>query len=301
MSEVTVTKPVDEVFLAIMERAGITEEDLRIAELTRQYYEEQTAAVADELEHGSQEEYENYKSGYQKAWANFEENLRNPYVAAYLPDYYRGPLRKYVPIKNRPGASYTHQLQRDSWERVKAASDDPESEVSIEILNRVIELEEQVEKAKRALRVIESDGNDIESDLEFADMQVPFDRGYESYFLDSHVERRQRGNNTVGMEQGLGAMARSAIRMYDIKDGVAMRARLAGNHFDKNNNISSADTWSIGSYIPFAPQHQERAMELMRSLAKKQHDRANEQARRKNVKVAREILSRAGVRIPKTA
>lgn len=289
----------DDVKAKVMEHQGVTDEDVRIAQVTRQYHLDQKQAVADKLEQAAKSAYDWRLEESKKRWDWYYSTSRIGIAMPAVP--HPSNIPPYVSPKDMPGASYRNTLDRDSWRRVQNASEDPESEVDIQVLKRVTEMEDHVAKVKRAMRVVETEAEYVPRHLGVEDRNDwPAERGYVDYQSDAKLERIQRGNNSVGMEQAWGAMARSAIRMYDIKDGVAMRARLRnGNQFSRNNNINLAATDHIGAYEPFAPQYQERAKELMRSLAKKQHEKGNEKARRHNIKAAKEVIGRAGVQIPK--
>lgn len=162
------------------------------------------------------------------------------------------------------------------------------SGIDVDAMRKVDELRDEAERLNKAHDVVTSEGRDVEP-----------------VYDEEDIQRRLKGNNSigspthqgVGYTQNLGAMARGAGRKYDIKDGVAMRGVYGGKE-DVNGNIPiSGDMDS--KYKPFAPQHQERAKKAMKSLAEKRMRRANEKARQDEVKAAKAILGRAGVRIPK--
>lgn len=101
------------------------------------------------------------------------------------------------------------------------------------------------------------------------------------------LERKLAGNNSVGGIQELGSMARSAGRKYDIKGGVAVRGE-----------IVEGDKIDDRSYEPFPAHLQEKAKAAIRSRGEQQGLARAEQQRLNEVRAAKDVLNRDGVRIP---
>ena len=164
---------------------------------------------------------------------------------------------------------------------VQKVSENADSGLDYDAAQKVDDLRDEANRVNAAHDVVTSNGS-----------------GAKQVYDEARVEQRLKGDNSVGMSQDWGAMERGAGRKYDIKQGEAMRGR--SKDF-KRLNTGPADDSGEGEYEPFAPQHQEAAKEAMQSLAEKRMRRANEQQRHDEVKAAKAVLGRAGVKIPKPA
>lgn len=89
----------------------------------------------------------------------------------------------------------------------------------------------------------------------------------------------------------------SGGRRYQVRNGQAT-VRYGKNGPNAENTHPNAEG---DPYHTFAPEHQQKATELINSLAQKQGERKVDQARRDAVVKAKEMLGRAGVNIPREA
>lgn len=169
----------------------------------------------------------------------------------------------------------------------KELSEIPDSGLDYDAARKVDNLRDEANRVNVAHDTVTTNGGDAKQVYE-----------------DERIEQRLKGDNQIGPSmmagaQELGAMARGSGRKYDIKKGEAMRGTFAGKtDINGSFQVSSGD---MSEYVPFAPQHQEKAKAAMQSLAEKQMQTANEAQRADEVRAAKEVLGRAGVKIPKPA
>lgn len=194
---------------------------------------------------------------------------------------------------------YEDYSQERSWPRARAefkarmlSTVKDESGIDIAAYNKVHKMFEDAERLNQAYDVVASDGLSLPLDDRRSKAIFPYDDG-ES---EDRLALRLRGDNMVAAGSVDVGMATSPARMYDIKEGRAVRSRIVVRQ-DLGGNVPKVVR--AEPYESFAPQHQERAKELMSSLAVKQHIARNEQTRKSNVKQAREVLGRGGVKAPK--
>ena len=166
-----------------------------------------------------------------------------------------------------------------------------ESGIDIAAHNKVLRMLEEAEDLNQAYDVVTSDGQSLPRDHKGRAI-FPYDDG-ES---EDRLASRLRGNNMVAAGTLETGMATSSARMYDIREGDAVRAKIDFRQ-DLGGNVPKP--FRTGPLESFAPQYQERAKELMSSLAVKQHIARNERTRESNVKKAKEALGRGGVKVPK--
>lgn len=157
----------------------------------------------------------------------------------------------------------------------------PETGLDYDSAMKVRDMKEEAVKINQAHDIVTSDGATAEPTKSEKD-----------------IAKRLRGDNSVGREQEWGSMVRTPVRKYDIKDGVAMRG-VSTTRTDKNGNIDLSSMGNDEQYVPFAPEHQKAAKKAMKSLAKKRMLTHNEKERATQVEVAKAVLGRAGVKIPK--
>lgn len=164
-------------------------------------------------------------------------------------------------------AAYGWPRER-AWYKARALSLDETSGISTDALRRVDDMYTEADALNQAHDTVTSGG---------AHVEVPErDRSPEG--------RNLRGDNWGGRGTFRIPVLKARHNVYDIQDGLAVR-------------------WSseVDAYVPFAPQHQERAIVAMRRAAVNAMDRSDERIRADAVKKAKETLGRAGVKIPKAA
>lgn len=154
-----------------------------------------------------------------------------------------------------------------AWYKARALSLDETSGISTDAVHKVDEMYDEAYGLNEAYDVVTSNG---------AYVEIPHKR-------DRSPEGRDlRGDRLGGKGTYRIPVLKTEKKIYDIQDGSAVR-------------------WSEqeGRYVPFAPQHQGRAIRAMRNAAIKAMDRSDDTVRANAVKKAKETLGRAGVRIPK--
>jgi hypothetical protein len=189
----------------------------------------------------------------------------------------------------RPDGSrpYSHgwPWQR-AWHRATLLTGKEDSGIDVHAYNMMIEMLREAYTVNEAYDVVTSNGIHVEP-----------------VYDDKHIVRRLKGDNSCGMEQKWGSMVRVAGTQYDIKDGVAMRGSdevtVSIAEIAEVGTTYRLRSSELGNYRPYPPQYQERAKELIRSLALKQMKIANEQNRLKEIRAAKAIIGRAGVKVPK--